>query len=347
MRPASPLRYTTLVIVSFLGFVGFVVPHASSNVTSLQEEFEFQNLQVLPSDTSRDAVLDVMLTNLEGLGLPRRDGEGCLYCHVGAPDTPRQEWDYASDEKVAKRKARRMMAMVQEINERHLEALESRVDTGFRVTCATCHAGRTDPRPLTDLLQSEYEAGGVDALLGRYRELRERYYAADAYDFRPGVLSSLAGTLVDEGGFDDALAVAEFNARLHPEDASVNATVILLDLRREYQVGGVEAVLAGYARIASGARARWVSYRVLDALGWGLSRRDQKADALALFRSNLDLFPDEYIPHESLADALYFDQSDIDRAIEIYAGWLERHPDHEVARRRLMNLREEARSPRD
>ncbi len=66
----------------------------------------YTNLQVLPSDISDAELGQIMLDNLSGLGLQRRAGEGCLYCHAGSLDVPRNEWDYASDEKPAKEKAR-------------------------------------------------------------------------------------------------------------------------------------------------------------------------------------------------------------------------------------------------
>ena len=59
---------------------------------------------------------------------------------------------------------------------------------------------------------------------------------------------------------------------------------------------------------------------------------------MAVFRKNLATFPDQYIPNESLADALWF-AGDQDEAIRMFESWLERHPDHAMARRRLTNLR--------
>ena len=69
----------------------------------------------------------------------------------------------------------------------------------------------------------------------------------------------------------------------------------------------------------------------------GLYRRDRQDDALAVFRRNHQQFPEEYIPNESLADALW-DQGERETAIEMFEAWLERHPDHAMARRRLATL---------
>ena len=180
---------------------------------------QYENLQVLPPDVSRDKLGPVMLDNLRGLGLPRRQSEGCLYCHVGDMERPSSTWDWASDAKPEKIKARAMMAMVDEINGKHRARLESRVKPALKVTCYSCHAGRTDPRPLPDVLRVAYDQGGFEALAARYQELRERYFGGDAYDFRVRTLSGMAFELADDGAFDDAIALAELNTEAHPGDA--------------------------------------------------------------------------------------------------------------------------------
>lgn len=57
------------------------------------ENPRYTNLQVLPADISDRELGNVMLANLQGLGLRRRGGEGCLYCHAGSMDVPRDTWD--------------------------------------------------------------------------------------------------------------------------------------------------------------------------------------------------------------------------------------------------------------
>ena len=53
-------------------------------------------------------------------------GVGCDHCHVNP---------FAADEKPAKKRAREMMKMVQQINAQFFP------DMTYRVTCATCHHG--------------------------------------------------------------------------------------------------------------------------------------------------------------------------------------------------------------
>ena len=98
------------------------------------EEKKYENLQVLPPDISREDLGTVMLDNLRGLGLRRLAGEGCLFCHVGDLEKPRAEWDYASDAKPMKQKARVMMAMVRAINKDYIGTLKDRTDPSLQVT---------------------------------------------------------------------------------------------------------------------------------------------------------------------------------------------------------------------
>jgi tetratricopeptide (TPR) repeat protein len=279
-----------------------------------------------------------MLDNLRGLGLPRRGGEGCLFCHVGDMDVPRDTWDWASDDKLEKRKARDMMAMVAAINNDHLGDLEERSAPDLQVGCVTCHAGRTDPRPLTDVLRSAYADDGIEGVMTRYRELRARYFAADAYDFRSTALAGLAGEIAGTGALDDAIELAGANVDVYPNDGTANGTLLLLELHRARAAGGIAAALSLFDEIAAGERAMWAGYSVLDSLGWTLFRRGNTDDALVVFRANLERFADQYIPNESLADALI--QTDEQEAgVRLFEAWLEKHPDHETARRRLRALR--------
>ena len=306
--------------------------HAQDQGTS------FENLQVLPQDISERALNRVMLGNLRGLGLPRRQNEGCLFCHVGDMERPTDEWDFASDEKPTKEKARVMLAMVEAINEEHLSRLDDRVAPSFRVTCYTCHTGRTDPRPLPDVLLASYEEGGVEDVLATYRALRERYYGADAYDFRVDVLASVANRIAAVGSLDDGLAIAALNDEVYPEEPMARRAWVGLGLWRTLGEGGVQAVLTEFDQLRARESATVMSPAVLDNLGWGLYRSERQEEAVTVFRKNLDTFPDRYIPNESLADALWF-MGDKETPIRMFEAWLERNPDHAMARRRLTNLR--------
>jgi len=318
-----------LIIILTAGLI-LGLPEATA-----QEQREFTNLRFLPDDISEEDLGSIMLENLRGLGLPRRQSQGCLFCHVGDSEQPSRSWDYASDDKPEKRKAREMMAMVADIN-RRLADLDDRVAPDLEVSCYSCHAGRTDPRPLPALLTASYESGGVAELIGNYRRLRARYYGADAYDFRPDVLSGLAIELADSGAFDDALVVANTNADLFADVAGIGEAGQLIRLERAYAASGVGAALVEFRDIRATDDASW---GVLDLFGWRLHRRGESTDALEVFRYNLDLFPEQYIPNESMGDASWIILDDLEEAIAIFDKWLEAHPDHVMALRRVATLR--------
>ena len=305
-----------------------------------QEPKPYENLQVLPADTTREELGQAMLHNLQGLGLPRRQREGCLYCHVGSMDIPVREWDFAADDKETKAKARVMMQMVADINADYLARLEGRVDPDFEVTCATCHAGRTDPRPLHTILLQDYVANGADSTINKYDELRKRHYGAGAYDFRPYVLTQVARTAAGTGSWDDALLLANKNEAVNPGDLGASQARLTMQVSRQLYEVSIASALDFYveARVdeADGVAGFWV----LDGLGWSINRQDRLEDSLQIFRKNLELYPSDYVPNESLGDALWF-SGNREAGIEVFEAWVAANPENDMGRRRLLNMREE------
>ena len=83
-------------------------------MTQAQERVDIfadpENLKVLPEDISSSALSATMRGFAMGLGVR------CETCHVGEPNTPLSTFDFPSDEKETKQKARLMLQMVNEIN---------------------------------------------------------------------------------------------------------------------------------------------------------------------------------------------------------------------------------------
>jgi hypothetical protein len=122
-------------------------------------------------------------------GLPERDlfplmnsvaaslGVRCDHCHVKREGS--DDWVWESDEKEAKRTARRMMQMVVELNAGH--AADFR---GQRVSCHTCHRGSLRPElvPTLPLAASGHEGGAgaglSEAPLPSAAEVLSRYVSA-------------------------------------------------------------------------------------------------------------------------------------------------------------------------
>jgi len=305
-----------------------------------QETTRFENLKVLDPDISPEQLGDAMLKNLRGLGLPRRQREGCLYCHVGRMDVPVAEWNFASDEKDTKIKARMMMRMVKEINEHHLQELDDRIDSSFEVDCHTCHKGRSDPRPLPVVLRSVYGEEGIDGVVKKYRVLRTLYEDAGAYDFRPAVLTSLAHEFAAVGSWADAITLATTNEAANPDAISTSQARFTIQVAEVVYVDGVSEALRFYDDKRSGEANDVVDFTILDDIGWGLYRRDRVADAMLVFAKNRNLYADEYIANESMGDALWFSGNE-SAGFAIFEEWVGENPDHEMGRRRLLNMRDE------
>jgi tetratricopeptide (TPR) repeat protein len=180
--------------------------------SAAEDEPEFKNLQVLPADIESNELWRLMRFELVG-GL----GVRCSYCHVGEEGAPLDDYDFASDAKAPKRKAREMLRMVRAINETHLAGLEDRAQPPVRVSCFTCHHGVTEPRTIQEILFGELRQGGPEAAVARYRDLREQYYGKAAYDFGPTVLTHVAIVLGDEERHAEAIPLLELNLEQHPE----------------------------------------------------------------------------------------------------------------------------------
>jgi tetratricopeptide (TPR) repeat protein len=167
------------------------------------------NLQVLPEDTSVRKLRDVMRGFAGGLGVR------CIYCHVGDDPNDLASIDFASDDKIEKRKAREMIRMVQRINGELLAKVPERSDPPVVVTCRTCHHSLTRPVDIRDVLVKTFETEGADATIAQYQELREEYYGSDSYDFRHFMLANVSEEVADQSP-EGAIQLLEFNGKLHP-----------------------------------------------------------------------------------------------------------------------------------
>ncbi|MEN8375197.1 MAG: c-type cytochrome [Gemmatimonadota bacterium] len=323
--------------VRAVGYLGSVTVLACAGSTPAVAQ-EFENLQVLPQDISRQELIEVMLGNLRGLGLPRRASRGCLFCHAGSMDVPSSEWDWASDENPMKRKARVMMAMVQEINGSFLSALPTRSNPDLEVTCYTCHAARTNPTPLPDLLIAEFERGGVDRLVEAYRDVRARYYEADAYDFRPRVLLNVADRLSAMGHGDASVAVHRLNVEV-TDDPVARGGLIRLRLVQALESDGIDSMVTRYYQLRDEHPPQAFRPLLLSSLAGRLFRAESQDAGLRLFELNLSEHPDAFVATEDLAWTLQR-LGDHLRALELAERWVEGNPDHQSGLRLLADLSE-------
>ena len=122
-----------LIAAAFLGLSCTAV-RAQKSLEAATDGGEFHNLQVLPPNISRDALMATMQ------GFTKSLGTWCDHCHV--PTGDQREFDYASDAKPAKNAARAMIRMVRTINADYLVPMNPAAEP---VTCMTCHRGKKIP----------------------------------------------------------------------------------------------------------------------------------------------------------------------------------------------------------
>jgi hypothetical protein len=99
----------------------------------------FKNLQVLPKDATAAVVVGTMKSFANNLGVR------CQFCHVGKEGLPLEQFDFVSDDIPQKNTARVMMRLTIDINKQLDAAVPRSGATEPRVTCITCHRGKSTP----------------------------------------------------------------------------------------------------------------------------------------------------------------------------------------------------------
>ncbi len=171
---------------------------------------QLKNIKAFPADTKVSALIDSMKAFTRALGVR------CAYCHVGREDQDLSQYDFASDDRPPKEKARTMIRMVAAINSQYLAALPSRHEPPIIVSCMTCHRGVTLPRTIQQLVLAAYQGGGLTAADSTYRALRLRYYGSAAYDFGEVPLTDVAAAIQAQGHAADAIRLYLLNVEMLP-----------------------------------------------------------------------------------------------------------------------------------
>jgi len=215
-----------------------------------------ENLKVLPKDIPVRALVDTMAAFTRALGVR------CPYCHVGEEGKPLASFDFKSDEKPEKEKARTMLRMVAAINGEHLPKLATRRDPPVSVACVTCHRGVAVPRTLQQTVLAAYDAGGADSAEATYRALRERYYGRAAYDFGEVPLADVGSALRQRGRLADALRFYVLNTQMVPTSGFALRTAADAQLAAGDTAAARASLEKALAISPNDAQAR----RVLDAI---------------------------------------------------------------------------------
>ncbi|RYF87213.1 MAG: c-type cytochrome [Chitinophagaceae bacterium] len=125
----------------------FVVVAALAFIVALSSAFTkisdpaWKNLKVLPQNTTEQQMDSVMHHFSSALNV------GCEFCHVKTMNGSNEEWDMASDKRKHKLKAREMMLMTNEINNKYFPygGKAEDLSTALTVTCYSCHNGHKEP----------------------------------------------------------------------------------------------------------------------------------------------------------------------------------------------------------
>jgi tetratricopeptide (TPR) repeat protein len=172
-----------------------------------------KNLEVLPKDISPDELRETMKGISQGLGAR------CSTCHVGKIEADLSTYDFSVDDKESKLKARKMLAMVRDINEHIADAFADASEPLVSVSCATCHRGQTKPVMLEDALAETLRNEGLEETIASYRQLREQYYGGYTFDFGERVLMRFAENLAVVDDLESALGIIDLNLEFYPNSS--------------------------------------------------------------------------------------------------------------------------------
>ncbi|MDH3459152.1 MAG: c-type cytochrome [Gemmatimonadota bacterium] len=325
----SRLRIATRAVVPAL-VLGLLVPRASSGQFPPDS---LKNLEVLPADITPSELIGVMRTFARGLGVR------CQFCHVGEEGQPLSQFDFVSDEKAAKQKAREMIRMVREVNDRFLADLPDRGDPPVAVTCTTCHRGVSRPRMVEDILLEAYADGAFDGMMEQYRTLHDRHFGGFAYDFSDRMMVGVAGALEAAGQSPDALRALAFNLEQYPNSFFTQLSYANLALERAVVDGGAAGLRKTHTELVARFPARVFPENLLNQIGYRLLRGGDVASATETFLLNAQLFPNSANAFDSLGEA-YATAGDRRRAVESYERSLTLNPDNANAKERLSRLRQ-------
>ena len=204
LRIAGSVAGATLLLMATLGPA--VLP-AGAQGASTQGKSEFTNLQYFPKDITRDRLIGTMRGFSFSLGVR------CQYCHVGKEGASLKDFDFASDEKETKRKARAMLRMVDAINQQYIAKLDP--PAANHVECVTCHHGLGKPVTMNAVLADTIEKKDVAAAVAQYRDLRKKYYGGAEYDFGETPLNILTESLLKQNKTKEAVAIMELNVEVN------------------------------------------------------------------------------------------------------------------------------------
>jgi tetratricopeptide (TPR) repeat protein len=148
-------------------------------------------------------------------------GVQCAFCHAG----PRAAQAKAEAQPPSKFEiALAMIAMTRDLNAKVQAATGKAPTEATQVTCVTCHRGVAVPGQLSDIVAKTALTDGPDAAIAQYRDLRQRYYGGQAYDFREDTLLE-AGEKLIRVKPQTAIPILRLNIEFYPKSARSYAEI--------------------------------------------------------------------------------------------------------------------------
>ena len=304
---------------------------AAAPVGAQMERETYTNLKVLPKDIAPEKLHGMMS------GFTRALGVRCAYCHVGQEGQPFKPGAFALDDKPEKLKARVMMQMTQDLNDKYLPTLATRSTPPVGVQCVTCHRGATRPRMLQDVLKSTYDTEGIDSTLTEYQSLRDRYYGRFTYDFGEAPLADLGNQLRFGGHGADGERLLSLNVEMNPKSNFAKRQYAGAAIGESFGTRGAEAGTATYRDMKTRFGDAVVSEELLNNIGYTFLGENQLDPAVAALKLNADDHPTSGNAFDSLGEA-YTASGDKPHAIENYQRALELDPQNTHAARMLRQL---------
>jgi hypothetical protein len=155
-------------------------------------------------------------------------GVTCDYCHAGRGASAR----VTASGKPRLDVGREMIAMTIALNATVQAATGKTARETTAVTCATCHRGVAIPKPLTDILLEAAVRQSPEIAVAQYRELREKYYGRQAYDFGEQTLLSVARRLA-QARPELAIPLADLNLEFYPRSVNTLVAKAIAQSRRD------------------------------------------------------------------------------------------------------------------
>ena len=292
----------------------------------------FTNLKVLPKDIPPDQLRAFMSSITRALGVR------CEYCHAIEEGKPRTNEDFAKDDKPTKIKARAMMQMTMDINQKYLANLSHREEPAIQVQCVTCHRGTTEPRTLTDVLTAEYNKEGLDSTVVKYNRLRDRYYGRAVYDFGETSLGDVGRQIGSAGHPEDATKLYALNVEMNPKSMFAKRVYANSSIVRAYYLAGPDSGAAVYQSFKAQYGDKLVSEEMLNDVGYQLLGGGKTNEAIAAFKLNATEHPNSGNVYDSLGEA-YAAAGKTKDAKAAYEKSLKLDPKNENAKQKLVELK--------